>query len=404
MMWCRALLIVFAAWLELGCAFFASTKVEHVASSVDKPSNVAFYVAVSDKGEPVPDLLAGNFKIFENDQQVASEQVGLALLDRGVAAQHRLLLLLDLGGAPSEELKSELAAAVSGFLDKVRPTQSVTVYAFDGGQSLRLIGEFPQSVETGADLSAIASYTPSDPSRNLNGAVESAVDQLKRRISQGGKPVRVGTLVVLARGPDVAARIPSEQLSEKLDTLESDLFSIGIGAKAEPFVEDLGRDGVVLAQSEQTLGIAFDEMGTKVVKAAQRYYLISYCSPSRAGVRRTRLEVHFTTLEGDEKTASIERDFDSTGFGPGCDPNAVPRFLHGTLEPGSGPEPAAAKQPSPVSTPEPEPEEEEEKPEPAAEPKKPTGGGKPTGGEKPAGGENPADGGPVAPPDAPGYE
>ena len=60
--------------------------------------------------------------------------------------------------------------------------------------------------------------------------------------------------------------------------------------------------------------------------ARDRYYLLSYCSPSRAGKRWVRVDVSFTKLDGSQRTGSIEHDFDATGFTAGCDAKRPPSF------------------------------------------------------------------------------
>lgn len=62
----------------------------------------------------------------------------------------------------------------------------------------------------------------------------------------------------------------------------------------------------------------------------EKYYLVQYCSPARAGERRLRLEVKHTNKEGEEHGGDFEIDFSAKGFRPGCNPNATPRL---TLRP-----------------------------------------------------------------------
>jgi hypothetical protein len=98
------------------------------------------------------------------------------------------------------------------------------------------------------------------------------------------------------------------------------------------------------------------------------YYLVSYCSPARAGTRRLRLEVTFATTEGEEKSGSVEQEFDANGFGPGCDPKTPPRFVVNTGQDvptvsteGSAPATPAVETPKgqPAATPDTKPESEE---------------------------------------------
>jgi hypothetical protein len=363
--------------MTASCTLLGGLRVDAVATSVQKPSNVALYVAVRDSKEPIDNLLADNFKIFENEDPVPPEQSSLTLLERGVAVLHHALVLVDMSTVTDDEERRGVARAVSGFIQHTRRQQGVTVYAFDGSPDIRLVGDF-QATPGGAgeleDLPDLAAYTRRDPSRNLHGAIAEGLKQLDARLMHGQKPVRVGTLVVFTRGPDVAGRLNADQIDEILDKTPHHVVTIGIGkTDGDYFLDDTGRSGVVRAQDRHTIGIAFEEAAARVSKLYDMYYLVSYCSPARAGKRRLRLEVSFTTPGGEEKHGSVEHEFDATGFGPGCDPNAVPKFV---LTPNDGAvsgspssdAPAEPAAPAPPSTPPKSPAPSDSAPPAEAEP------------------------------------
>lgn len=384
----RLLCLVLLAGGGIGCSLLSSVEVLHVKSSVQKPSNVAFYVDVRDGNEPVDDLLANNFKVYENDQLLDKTQSRLTLLDRQPFSAHHALLLLDLSGSTNAGF-GKLSSAVTSFVQLTRKFQSLSLYAFEGGQNLKHLGEFSrQTGDASETLSILENYRASDSSRNLNGAVVEGLKQLDAKLKRIGKPVRVGTLVVFSEGPDVAGRVSEEQLFDALDQTSHDVFVVGVQQENTDFLEDIGKSGVILAQSRDTLKIAFDELATALSDAYGRYYLVAYCSPSRAGKRRVRLEVSFTTPEGDERVGELERDFDATGFSANCNPEAPPRFLKGTVEPGAEPEQREQPASNAPSTPLPSTQ-----PPGAAKPPPP----------KPAPPSPPEDE-IVPPPDAPGYE
>jgi len=58
-----------------------------------------------------------------------------------------------------------------------------------------------------------------------------------------------------------------------------------------------------------------------------RDYLVSYCSPSRAGKRELRLEVTTKDAQGKLNVGSYQTEFDASGFGPGCNPLLAPHFV-----------------------------------------------------------------------------
>jgi hypothetical protein len=183
-------------------------------------------------------------------------------------------------------------------------------------------------------MAALESFTPRDPSRNLHGAVLAGLQKLEMALAQSGKVVRVGTLVVYSAGPDVAGRIESDKAHDAVWESPYDVIGVGVAEQADA-LEHISRRGLIRAQAADTLPIAFEEAATKALEELDKHYLVSYCSPARAGSRRLRLEVTFTNKEGEEHHGDFEMDFDAKSFGPGCNPQSVPRF---TLAPKPKPE------------------------------------------------------------------
>jgi hypothetical protein len=114
-----------------GCSLSNQPRLDPIATSFQKPSRVALYVAVS-------------------------------------------------GESASLE---PLSHAVAGFIEGVRGSQSVSVLAFDGRPSLRLVAEFPKSQNRAPlDPRALTQVGRSDSSRNLNGALQSGLKELDARL------------------------------------------------------------------------------------------------------------------------------------------------------------------------------------------------------------------------------
>lgn len=351
----RLLALALFSWAAVGCSLFNGLDVKSVATSVQKPSNVAVYLAVSNGDQPVTDLTEQNFQILENGQPVDPDQSGLTLLDRNVAAVHRTLLLVDMSGkAADKATRTTIARAAAGFVADVRKFEDVTVYAFDGSPKIRLAGEFPKSTDKSPDIiPGLADFVPRDPSRDLGGAVTQGLEQLDARLMILKKPVRVGTLVVFTRGPDLAGRTSKDQLEQTLDKTDDEVFAVGVGEDKGDFdLDRIGRAGVVRAPSMGSLGVAFENAASKVNNDYQKYYLLSYCSPARKGQRALRVKVTMTDKQGDTHEGSYSTEFDSTGFGPGCNPQATPRFVTtAKQEGGAKPAPAPSQAPEPGQTP-----------------------------------------------------
>lgn len=313
------------SWSTLGCGVFRQVSVEPVASSFQKPSNVAVYVAVRDGDEPLTELEPSNFQVYEDEQLVPSDQTQLTLLDRNVAVGHHALLLVDMSQARTPEARARAAKAAAGFVEKLSPLQGVSVYAFDGGEGVVPIATLAKGAKV-PSLAALDSFTPRDPSRNLNGAVIAALGKLDMALAQTGKSVKRGTLVVFSHGPDIAGRVSGDKLHDTVWESPHDVIAVGVAEHADN-LESIARSALVRAQAESTLPIAFEEAASKARAELSKYYLVSYCSPARAGTRRLRLEVKYQTKEGEQRSGDFETEFSAKGFGPGCNSLATPRLV-----------------------------------------------------------------------------
>lgn len=315
--------VVVCGILGAGCSLFGGVRVETLATSAQKPSHVAVYVGVTDGDQPVTELEAKNFHIYENGQELDPHQIDRVLLPREPVTHERVLLLVDLSGSPSAERRDEYARAVEAFVRKLTESLAVSVRAYDGSAGLKPVGDFPRGSTT-FSAAALLKATSKDQSRDLNGAVVAGLADLDRAAESNAKPIELGTLVVFATGPDLAGRTPADKMYDALDQAEHDVIGIGIGEDL-PYL-DFARGGVIHSQSADTLPIAFEEAGARVRATHAKYYLLAYCSPARAGQRTVRIEVVHEDKSGDEHSGSADLEIDATGFGPGCHSTATPRF------------------------------------------------------------------------------
>ncbi|MBN1608063.1 MAG: hypothetical protein JW940_15625 [Polyangiaceae bacterium] len=342
--------------------------VKGVATAANVPSNVAVYLSVSQDNEPTTGLTAADFTIAEDGMPLDPSTTKQTLLVRDRVAEHRTLLLVDVSALSNEATRQKLSRAVAGFVAAVRKTQPVTVYLFDGRSTIHRLGDFPvsaESFETPPEIAALDAGSRRDPSRNLNGALLSAVDKLTGLLSSSPKPIRIGSLAFFTWGPDLAGRVPQSDVLDALEAGGYHVFGIGVEGDNAPQLERFATSGVSMAPSPDTIGVAFEEAASKLTRVFNQYYLLSYCSPARSGIRRLRVEVRATAADGDESTGKWESEFESTGFGAGCDPTDTPRFI---AQPGSAiPAPIPPPEPSPPPTPAPEPDANEQ-PAPATPP------------------------------------
>lgn len=313
-------------------------KLRLIDSSAKKPSNVAVYFTVDTSDDkPVPGLTADKFTIYEDGQKVSEFESKQTILNPKIAAAHYTLLLVDMSGSITESGKvDDLVNAAKQFTTRVEKQQKVAISAFDGSPDLTSIVGFTESegaASSGVDR--LKTFKPRDPSTNLNGAVVKGLEELKRALDAEPKPLKFGTLVVFTDGTDRANRVTKEQLDEamKKDEYRSyDIFAIGVGAEMENSkLEDIGRTDTIKESDQKNMGKAFDEMAAKIEGKTQRYYLLGYCTPSRAGEHEVTIEAH-----ADGKSGTLKYKFNADGMSAPCDPSTPPSFdIQHPKEPGA---------------------------------------------------------------------
>lgn len=322
----RRSLLLLLSMTFLGCG---AGQVQVVSRGIftEKPGNVAAYVAVSEHNKALTGLTADNFRIYEDEQLIPPDNSRQVLLDKELANAHRAVLLIDQSAATDEKIRTELANALSFFVGRVRKTQAISIYAFDGRKELRLVADLEKQAEP-VDLKKqfFDSLVPADTSRNLNGAVALGLKKLDETYHHGRAPMRAGTLVVFAAGPDLAGRVDEDSVRRQIQESEYSIITVGLGDTA-PALKDFGRDGFVDGFSVDTVSMAFEEAGYLVEDEYQRHYLLAYCSPARAAERSLRIEVAKLPEQEHADGSSEELGpFSARGFSEGCDPNKKPNF------------------------------------------------------------------------------
>src|SRR6185503_576181 len=165
-----------------------------------------------------------------------------------------------------------------------------------------------------------------DPSTNLHGAVVKGIETLKSELAHAEHPLRFGTLVVFTDGTDHAGRVSRDDMMKALRENDYDTFAIGLGAEiSERDLSAIGRNGTVMAKDREAVKQAFDQIAQKIQGYSERYYLLSYCTPARAGEHDVRLEAT-AKLDSGERHGNLTYRFKADNFAPGCDPNTPPSF------------------------------------------------------------------------------
>ena len=316
-----------------GCA---GLKLGLVDASVRKPSNVAVYFTVDTRGgQPVANLTPGDFRIYEDKQPVSMLESKQTILQPEVAAIHYTLLLVDTSGSvvDSGDMPALIQAA-SSFADRVGPYQKVALYTFDGSPHITQVVGFGGNVRGG--INVLATRRPRDPSTNLNGAVIEGVRTLTQQMDHAPVPLRFGTLVVFTDGTDRAHRASPDDVVRSLDAAAFETYVIGVGQEVDnKQLSRIGKSGTFASQNRADIQKGFDEIATRIEASSKRYYLLSYCSPARAGEHEVEIEANAGGASG-----RLHYRFNATGFGPTCDPNQRPAF--DVRRPRAAPPPQAA--------------------------------------------------------------
>jgi hypothetical protein len=319
----RAVLGVVVVALAPGCA---GLRLRLINASARRPSNVAVYFTVDRSNrDPVAGLTADRFRIYEDGQPVSQLESRQTILNPQVAAVHYTLLLMDMSGSVTESGQlAQLQTAAQAFTSRVGRYQQVGVYAFDGSPHLTPVVPFTTSAGSAeGGVARLTGFRSRDPSTNLHGAVVEAIHTLDRALATASQPLKFGTLVVFTDGTDRAARVSRADMMSAVRDTTFDIFAIGVGAEIDRGeLADIGRTGVVFEQDQAAVQRAFEQIAQRIEGYTQRFYLLGYCSPARAGLHH--LTIVAKTPDGAE--GSLEHDFAADGFGPDCDPNQPPAF------------------------------------------------------------------------------
>jgi hypothetical protein len=196
----------------------------------------------------------------------------------------------------------------------------VAVYTFDGSPHVTPVVAFGGNVRGG--VNTLATRRPRDPSTNLNGAVIEGVRVLTQQMNHAPVPLRFGTLVVFTDGTDRAHRASPDDVKRALDGAGFETYVIGVGHEVDSRQLDrIGRSGSFTSQNPADVQKGFDEIAARIEASSKKFYLLSYCSPSRAGKHEVEIQANGAGTSG-----RLHYQFDATGFGPNCDPNQKPAF------------------------------------------------------------------------------
>jgi hypothetical protein len=152
--------------------------------------------------------------------------------------------------------------------------------------------------------------------------VTQALAELDKHLDRATVPLRFGTLVVFSDGTDRASRVPFQQMVDSVEASRHAIYAIGVGHEIDDStLSRIGKSGYIRVEDSKALANAFDQIGERIVRFTRRYYLLSYCSPARAGKHKVTVEAVTKHDRG-----RLDYEFNAAGFEPKCDPTRPPPF------------------------------------------------------------------------------
>lgn len=368
----RFLWLLVACVLAPGCRLFGGLAIEPIAVTSAATAQVAVFASVTEGEKPVDGLTESDFDLEEDGVPLDARQVQLTLLPQDGVAEHHLLILVDLSGPVDDPgTRALLVRQLSTFIARVQARYSVSLFGYDGSPQLTALGTYRRQPNAATPaLERLSAIPQKDPSSNLHGAMSTGLNQLTANLAQSHAAIGLGTLLVIARGPDLAGRTTRDKLLEEISNSNHRIVALTTGKWSdEEDADALGPDGHVTATRFENLEEPLSELARTLEDDYGRYYLLSYCSPARAGNRSLLVRVHHADTDGKRREAQAYSEFNANGFNGRCNPQTTPRFHKPrskggvtTVPPEAAPPTPTVIQESPEATPAGAPGTAEEEP------------------------------------------
>jgi VWFA-related protein len=196
------------------------------------------FTATDKKGQPVRDLKADDFEIFENKQ--AQKTAYFSDLNKGSEVPLTIALLIDTSGSVKDKLDYEIATASEFFKEILRPNKDLAlIIQFDS--EVNLVQDFTQNQR---DLLKALNTLKAGNSTALYDAVYLAADEKLK--SEIGRKV----IIVITDGDDTSSKVKEVEAIESAQ--KSDALIYGIGVRGE-----ITNFGVLKKFADETGGMFF---------------------------------------------------------------------------------------------------------------------------------------------------
>jgi Ca-activated chloride channel family protein len=247
---------------------------------------VSLNVAVKGSAnKPVPELLVGDFSVFEDMVPQPIVSVSRQRVPLGLA------LLLDTSASMQDNLGLAQLAA-SEFVQRMAPADQAAVIAFD--TRVQSLQPFTNDV---AALQAAIKQTAAGGSTTLYNALYIALKDLERARAGTPDEIRRQAIVVLSDGEDTSSLVPFEEVLDLAKRSHTSIYAIGIHSK-EPGATQRPSNGdfVLRRLTQETGGLAYFPTGAEDLPRIYRevadelttQYLVAYTPMNSARDGRWR--------------------------------------------------------------------------------------------------------------------
>jgi Ca-activated chloride channel family protein len=241
---------------------------------------VSLNVAVKGRvNEPVPELIVGDFSVFEDMRPQPIVSVSRQRIPLGLA------LLLDTSASMQDNLGLAQLAA-SEFVQRMAPVDQAAVIAFD--TRVQSLQPFTSDV---AALQAAIKRTAAGGSTALFNALYIALKDLEKARANTPEEIRRQAIVVLSDGEDTASLVPFDDVLDLAKRSHTSIYAIGIRSK-EPGITQRPSEGdfVLRRLTQDTGGLAYFPTGAEDLPRIYRevadelttQYLVAYTPTNNA--------------------------------------------------------------------------------------------------------------------------
>jgi uncharacterized protein YegL len=304
------------------CSGLTLSQIDH---AVAPPANVASLIRVTHcDGKPLQTRLAPeNFSMSEDGQVLSAYEALREVRPTRREISEITVIVLDLSGSVHRSgLKQKMIEGTHRLIDQLGENRRIAIYGFDGRPDLIPYANFTDDREVlNEGMVRIQNADLVDDSTNLYGAVVNALEILDTAVQteiRNVTQVTHGTLVLFTDGTDRAQRVRGYSARTAVKHSPHSTFTIGVGAEIDAAIlAELGNTGHMLVDDPDKISDAFEQVGRDVSARSLQDYVVSYCSPARAGAHELTIRVNT-----EEQVGQTTVKFYADNFGAGCDPSA----------------------------------------------------------------------------------